>query len=75
MRDKLYDLSIMPRIASDIKTLLGFSSDDGGDFAEVDHVGLWDDKVGEVSAGRAYGVTEGEDPSDDLDAGVGEAAE
>lgn len=69
MRDKLYDLSIMPRIAQDIKVLLGFSSSDMSS-EEVDHVGLWDDKLGEVDAGRSYGVDNGGDPLDDLDAGV-----
>lgn len=54
MRDRMYDLSIMSRMSKDIKDLL-----QGGDGVEeidatVDHVGLWDDKVGEVAAGRSY---------------------
>lgn len=53
MRDAVYDLSIMSRMAKDIKALLG-----GDGMAEtdpdVDHVALWDEARGEVEAGRSY---------------------
>lgn len=63
MRDAVYDLSIMQRMARDIKALLG-SIEVSGDAAETDadgnadadHVGLWDEKEGEVPAGVSYGV-------------------
>lgn len=55
MRDAVYDLSILSRMVKDIRTL--FQSNNESDIAagEIDHVGLWDDKVGEVEAGKAYG--------------------
>lgn len=53
MRDAVFDLKIMGRMVNDIKSLLGV-----GDEEELspdnDHVGLWDDKVGEVPAGKGY---------------------
>ena len=53
MRDAVYDLSLMRRIARDIPRLLGApvssSSDEEGETLE-----LWDEKVGAVPAGRSY---------------------
>lgn len=66
MRDKLYDLSLMTRMAQDIKALLGFSIDDHIQ-DEGDHVGLWDEKLGEVSAGKSYGDAGSEEFFDDGD--------
>lgn len=58
MRDALYDGSLLERMVRDIRYLLGENhgtdADDGESEAE-DHVGLWDDKLGEVSAGHSYG--------------------
>ncbi|AKV56208.1 type I-E CRISPR-associated endonuclease Cas1e [Bifidobacterium actinocoloniiforme] len=53
MRDAVYDLSLMSRMAKDIKDLLGEEAELPD--ADADHVGLWDDKVGEVAAGKSYG--------------------
>ncbi|KAB8287922.1 subtype I-E CRISPR-associated endonuclease Cas1 [Bifidobacterium avesanii] len=53
MRDAVYDLSIMKRMTRDIRGLLGRS--DADDDADADHVGLWDEKTGEVAAGVSYG--------------------
>ena len=51
MRDSLYDLSLLDRMVSDIKKLLGA----GDDVAEDgDRVALWDEKLGEVPAGCQY---------------------
>jgi CRISPR-associated protein Cas1 len=52
MRDAVFDLKIMGRMVDDIKMLLG--EDDAELSPENDHVGLWDDKVGEVPAGKGY---------------------
>ena len=52
MRDALYDLSIMKRMVSDITALL--SLDDDKDEGLVDELKLWDDKSGEVAAGKLY---------------------
>lgn len=52
MRDALYDLSIMKRMVSDITALL--SLDDDKDEDIVDELKLWDDKSGEVAAGKLY---------------------
>ena len=52
MRDALYDLSIMKRMLSDITALL--SLDDDKDEGLVDELKLWDDKSGEVAAGKLY---------------------
>lgn len=49
----LYDLSLMKRMTKDIRYLLG-TSELEDDVFESDHVGLWDDKQGEVSAGKSY---------------------
>lgn len=60
MRNALYDFSLMDRAVRDIKALL---NDDGmADLGgpEENHVGLWDEKVGEVAAGRQYGPDDGE---------------
>lgn len=58
MRDAVYDLSIMERMVRDIKSLLsddGLKGDALGDEQfDADHVGLWDDRAGEVPAGRSY---------------------
>ena len=53
MRDAVYDLSLMRRMARDIPRLLGApvsspSEEDGGTLK------LWDEKVGGVPAGRSY---------------------
>lgn len=57
MRDALYDLSIIDRMVQDIKMLL---LEEGEDLPplEEDHVGLWDEKVGEVAAGKSYSDTD-----------------
>ena len=52
MRDALYDLSIMKRMVADITGLL--SSDDVTDDDFADDLKLWDEKNGEVAAGRQY---------------------
>lgn len=53
MRDTVFDLKIMSRMVNDIESLLV-----EGDAAELspeeNHVGLWDEKLGEVPAGKAY---------------------
>ena len=53
MRDAVYDLSLMQRMARDIPQLLGApvssSSDEEGGMLK-----LWDEKVGGVPAGRSY---------------------
>lgn len=51
MRDAMYDLSILDRVVADIKHL--FASDDAEDSAE-NHVGIWDERKGEVPAGKLY---------------------
>lgn len=56
MRDRMYDLSILDRIVRDIKTLLG-EDDDAA--LEGNHLGIWDERSGEVAAGVSY-----TDPSD-----------
>ena len=61
MREAVYDLSIMKRMVRDIRGLLG--NTEPADDAETDHVGLWDDKLGEVAAGVSYG----EDFDEDFD--------
>lgn len=65
MRDALYDLSILDRMVADIKSLLS----DGEayqavDDENIDHVGLWDEKLGEVAAGKQYLSAEPERPGD-----------
>lgn len=44
---------LLRRMVKDIRVLLGESSSDGVRGAE-DHVGLWDERLGEVSAGKSY---------------------
>ncbi len=56
MRDAMYDLSIMDRVVGDIKYLLSFEDVYS---EEVDHVGIWDERVGEVPAGRSYVQVDG----------------
>lgn len=51
MRDALYDMSLLDRMTSDIKGLLGIESDAAED---ANSVALWDEKLGEVPAGRQY---------------------
>lgn len=66
MRDRMYDLSLMPKMSKDIKALL---QHEGGDVeldASNNHLGLWDEKVGEVAAGKAYRLGDGS-PIDDGD--------
>lgn len=58
MRDRLYDLSLMPRMAHDIHTLLGMTGKESDSTGQSDHVGLWDERLGEVRAGRSYGDAE-----------------
>lgn len=53
MRDMVYDLSIMKRMVKDIKFLLS-DSEAKIDQLDVDYVGLWDDRIGEVPAGHLY---------------------
>lgn len=54
MRDAVYDLSLMSRMTRDIKQLLDADSPETPDI-ETDYIALWDEKVGEVEAGRMYG--------------------
>lgn len=51
MRDALYDMSLLDRMTSDIKGLLGVESDAAED---ANSVALWDERLGEVPAGRQY---------------------
>ena len=74
MRDAVYDLSIMSRMTTDIKTLLDAGADADGlagmTGMDGDHVGLWDERRGEVAAGRSYGSHEDADALDaDVDSG------
>lgn len=57
MRDAMYDLSIMDRVVADIKYL--FEVDESDDIT-VDHVGIWDERLGEVSAGKSYADYDGQ---------------
>ena len=56
MRDEVYDLPLMERMVKDIKALL--SDEEGNaedeDDGAGDHLGLWDERKGEVAAGRQY---------------------
>ena len=52
MRDALYDLSIMKRMVSDITHLL--SLDESDENGSPDELWLWDEKCGEVAAGKQY---------------------
>lgn len=74
MRDALYGGSLLPRMVHDIKYLLGEGNDGssaiGDEEDATDHVGLWDDKRGEVSAGRSYGREMDDSDEDDDDFGI-----
>ena len=52
MRDALYDLSIMRRMVKDITGLFSAGIDQDESFG--DDLKLWDDKGGEVAAGKQY---------------------
>lgn len=54
MRDAVYDLSIMKRIVQDIKALLSNGDTPEDDHGESNHIGLWDERLDEVSAGKQY---------------------
>lgn len=61
MRDAVFDLSILPRMVSDIKGLLlsEVASETEGELApESNHLGLWDEKTGEVAAGKSYAASD-----------------
>ncbi|PWG60235.1 type I-E CRISPR-associated endonuclease Cas1e [Bifidobacterium catulorum] len=63
MRDAVYDLSIMKRMVRDIRCLLGIGANESSAVIDIDgshddHVGLWDEKIGEVAAGVSYGADE-----------------
>jgi CRISPR-associated protein Cas1 len=61
MRDAVFDLSILPRMVRDIKSLLlsEASSESDGELApESNHLGLWDEKAGEVAAGKSYAASD-----------------
>ncbi|PLS27334.1 CRISPR-associated protein Cse1 [Bifidobacterium anseris] len=60
MRDAVYDFSILDRMVKDIRILLDVGGEDGEDEEPRDHVGLWDEKLQEVEAGKAYGVIDDE---------------
>ena len=53
MRDAVYDLSLMRRMARDIPRLLGAPVSSSSD-EEDGTLELWDEKVGAVPAGRSY---------------------
>ncbi|AFU71998.1 CRISPR-associated protein cas1 [Bifidobacterium asteroides PRL2011] len=53
MRDAVYDLSLMRRMARDIPRLLGAPVSSSSD-VEGGNLALWDEKVGAVPAGRSY---------------------
>ena len=53
MRDAVYDLSLMRRMARDIPRLLGAPVSSSSD-EDVGTLELWDEKVGAVPAGRSY---------------------
>lgn len=72
MRDAVYDLSIMKRMARDIRGLLGGSDSDSLDDMDEDHVGLWDERAGEVAAGVSYGDDSDEDFEDGFGVGFGD---
>lgn len=55
MRDAMYDLTIMDTMVKDIKHLL-MGDENAPVNNEEDHLGLWDDKTGEVMAGHSYGI-------------------
>ena len=49
----MYDLGLLKRMVKDIRALLG-SPEPDEDIADADHVGLWDERIGEVAAGKSY---------------------
>lgn len=53
MRDLFFDEKIIRKMVKDIKSLLGILQEDGL-MPEEDHVGLWDEALGEVPSGRSY---------------------
>lgn len=55
MRDRFYDLSLLSRIAKDIKLLLQMEPDE---ISDTESLSLWDDRVGRVAYGKAYGLDE-----------------
>ena len=57
IRDAVYDLGLLKRMVRDIRALLG-SPETDETVVDADHVGLWDERVGEVSAGKSYGDDE-----------------
>lgn len=60
VRDAVYDLAIMDRMVRDIKGLLSIGLDEDVVVDDVgDSVALWDDKSGQVPAGRSYPCDEG----------------
>lgn len=64
MRDALYDLSLLKRMVRDITSLLSPENDLGealSDEATSDKVMLWDEKAGEVAAGRQYRINNPEE--------------
>lgn len=64
MRDAVCDLKFLQRMVSDIKGLFLSAASPAEKAAlapEVNHLGLWDEKSGEVAAGRSYGVGEAGD--------------
>lgn len=63
MRDRVFGLRILARMVSDIKDLLlpdETVRDQRMMMPEIDHVGLWDERIGEVDAGKSYGDEDGE---------------
>lgn len=57
IRDAVYDLGLLKRMVRDIRALLG-SPETDETVVDADHVGLWDERVGEVSARKSYGDDE-----------------
>lgn len=70
MRDAVYDLKLLQRMVDDIKDLLLSAASPKEKAAlagketldpAANHLGLWDEKSGEVAAGRSYGAGEAGD--------------
>lgn len=70
MRDAVYDLKLLQRMVDDIKDLLLSAASPkekavlaGKEALDpaANHLGLWDEKNGEVDAGRSYGEGEAGD--------------
>lgn len=53
LRDAVYDLKLLKRMVKDIRMLLGLP-EPNETTQNADHVGLWDDRAGEVPAGKSY---------------------